>query len=393
MKRLATALLAAVLALTLSLPAFAQDSAGPIVILHTNDIHSSTENLPAVAGIKKELESQYGSGCVTLVDAGDAIQGSPIGTLSEGSAPVDALNFLGYDYAIPGNHEFDYGLEAFLSLAEDQAEYTYLACNFLNASGEELLAPYAISDYGETQVAYVGIATPATLTKSDPVHFQDESGTYIYSFCEDSQGEALYRSVQSAVDSAREEGADYVVAIAHLGMAGSTPVWSSSAVIANTTGIDVMIDGHSHEVYQQQVTNRDGESVPLVQTGTRLENLGQVTIDPTIGQITTQLISLTSGDLPQDSETAAFLEQLNGTFEEQLSQVISTTSYSLKATDENGSWAVRVQETNLSDLVADAYRWAMGADVALINGGGIRADIPAGDITYGSLLSVQPYGN
>lgn len=393
MKRFTAALLTSVLILVLAFPAFAQDSTGPIVILHTNDIHSSTESLPAVAAIKKGLESQYGSDYVTLVDAGDAIQGSPIGTLSEGSAPVDALNFLGYDYAIPGNHEFDYSLETFLSLAESRAEYTYLACNFLNASGQALLAPYAISDYGEVQVAYVGIATPETLTKSDPIHFQDESGTYIYSFCEDAQGEALYHSVQSAVDSAREVGADYVVAIAHLGMNGSTPVWSSSSVIANTTGIDVMIDGHSHEVYQQQVANRDGESIPLVQTGTRLENLGQITIDPTADQITTQLIPLTSDDLPQDPDTAAFLAQLNGNFEEKLNQVISTTAYPLQATEENGDWAVRVRETNLGNLVADAYRWAMGADVALINGGGIRADIPAGDITYSSLLNVQPFGN
>ena len=393
MKKILSLLLTAALVLGLALPAMAAEST-PVVILHTNDVHTATDGYAAVAACRQEMEAQYGADRVTLVDAGDAIQGGPIGTLTQGESLVDIMNYVGYDYAIPGNHEFDYGMDVLLDLAENKAQYTYLSCNLLDGAGESVFAPYAVEDYGDVQVAYVGISTPETLTKSNPTHFQDGSGSYIYSFCEDSSGQALYTAVQNAVDSARADGADYVVALAHLGMEGTTAQWTSSAVIANTTGIDLVIDGHSHEAYQQQVSNLEGEAVDLVQTGTQLANLGCVILDPATGDITTQLISLEGEDVPADPDTQAYLAQINSQFEQELNQVVGSTAVELKATAENGyDWAVRVEETNLGNLVADAYRWALGADIGLCNGGGVRADIPVGDITYQSLLSVQPYGN
>ena len=393
MKKLLSLLLTAALTLGLAVPALAAES-DPVVILHTNDVHTATDGYPAVASYRQEMEAQYGADRVTLVDAGDAIQGGPIGTLTQGASLVDMMNYVGYDYAIPGNHEFDYGMDVLLDLAENKAQYTYLSCNLLDNGGQSVFAPYAVEDYGDVQVAYVGISTPETLTKSNPTHFQDGSGSYIYSFCEDSSGQVLYTAVQKAVDSARSDGADYVVALAHLGMEGTTAQWTSSAVIANTTGIDLVIDGHSHEAYQQQVSNLEGEAVDLVQTGTQLANLGCVILDPATGDITTQLISLEGEDVPSDPDTQAYLAEINSQFEQELNQVVGSTAVELKATAENGyDWAVRVEETNLGDLVADAYRWALGADIGLANGGGVRADIPAGDITYQSLLSVQPYGN
>lgn len=393
MKRIATLLLTAALVLGLAAPAMAADSA-PVVILHTNDVHTSTDGYAAVAAYRAEMEKQYGSDRVTLVDAGDAIQGGPIGTLTKGASLVDIMNEAGYDFAIPGNHEFDYGMDVLLDLARSRAQYTYLSCNLLDRDGNTVFAPYVVEDYGDVQVAYVGISTPETLTKSNPTHFQDGNGTYIYSFCEGGNGQALYTAVQGAVDSARAEGADYVVALAHLGMEGTASVWSSGAVIAHTTGIDVLIDGHSHEVYQQQAANLDGALVDLVQTGTQLANLGCILLDPATGDITTQMISLKGENVPADPDTQAYLDQVNGQFEEELNRVVGGTSVQLKATAENGfDWAVRVSETNLGDLVADAYRWSLGADIGLCNGGGVRADIAVGDLTYQDLLSVQPYGN
>ena len=393
MKKLASLLLTAALVLGLALPATASD-ASPVVILHTNDVHTATDRYAAVAAYRTEMEQQYGTDRVTLVDSGDAIQGGPIGTLTEGASLVDIMNYLGYDYAIPGNHEFDYGMDVLLNLAENRAQYTYLSCNLLDQSGQSVFAPYAVADYGDVQVAYVGVSTPETLTKSDPTHFQDDVGNYIYSFCEGGNGQDLYTAVQNAVDASRAEGADYVVALAHLGMEGTTSQWTSSAVIANTTGIDVVIDGHSHEAYQQEVSNKAGEPVALVQTGTQLANLGCVILDPATGEVTTQLLSLEGEDTPVDSDTQAYLAQVNSQFEEELQQVVGSTSVSLKATAENNyDWAVRVGETNLGDLVADAYRYSLGADIGLANGGGVRADIAVGEITYQDLLSVQPYGN
>lgn len=393
MKKLASLLLTAALVLGLALPATASD-ASPVVILHTNDVHTATDRYAAVAAYRTEMEQQYGTDRVTLVDSGDAIQGGPIGTLTEGASLVDIMNYLGYDYAIPGNHEFDYGMDVLLNLAENRAQYTYLSCNLLDQSGQSVFAPYAVADYGDVQVAYVGVSTPETLTKSDPTHFQDDVGNYIYSFCEGGNGQDLYTAVQNAVDASRAEGADYVVALAHLGMEGTTSQWTSSAVIANTTGIDVVIDGHSHEAYQQEVSNKAGEPVALVQTSTQLANLGCVILDPATGEVTTQLLSLEGEDTPVDSDTQAYLAQVNSQFEEELQQVVGSTSVSLKATAENNyDWAVRVGETNLGDLVADAYRYSLGADIGLANGGGVRADIAVGEITYQDLLSVQPYGN
>ena len=393
MKKLASLLLTAALVLGLALPATASD-ASPVVILHTNDVHTATDRYAAVAAYRTEMEQQYGTDRVTLVDSGDAIQGGPIGTLTEGASLVDIMNYLGYDYAIPGNHEFDYGMDVLLNLAENRAQYTYLSCNLLDQSGQSVFAPYAVADYGDVQVAYVGVSTPETLTKSDPTHFQDDVGNYIYSFCEGGNGQDLYTAVQNAVDASRAEGADYVVALAHLGMEGTTSQWTSSAVIANTTGIDVVIDGHSHEAYQQEVSNKAGEPVALVQTGTQLANLGCLILDPATGEVTTQLLSLEGEDTPVDSDTQAYLAQVNSQFEEELQQVVGSTSVSLKATAENNyDWAVRVGETNLGDLVADAYRYSLGADIGLANGGGVRADIAVGEITYQDLLSVQPYGN
>ena len=226
MKRIAGLFLAVVLLLGLAAPSAAADSA-PVVILCTNDVHTATDGYAVVAACRDQMEQRYGAGRVTLVDAGDAIQGGPIGTLTNGSSLVDIMNHVGYDYAVPGNHEFDYGMDVFLDLAQNRAQYTYLSCNFLGQTGDAVLSPYALEDYGDVQVAYLGISTPETLTKSNPTHFQDDGGSYLYSFCEGGGGQELYQAVQQAVDSARDDGADYVVALAHLGMEGVTPAWTS----------------------------------------------------------------------------------------------------------------------------------------------------------------------
>lgn len=290
MKRIAGLFLAVVLLLGLAAPSAAADSA-PVVILCTNDVHTATDGY-ARGGrpARDQMEQRYGAGRVTLVDAAMPIQGGPIGTLTNGSSLVDIMNHVGYDYAVPGNHEFDYGMDVFLDLAQNRAQYTYLSCNFLGQTGDAVLSPYALEDYGDVQVAYLGISTPETLTKSNPTHFQDDGGSYLYSFCEGGGGQELYQAVQQAVDSARDDGADYVVALAHLGMEGVTPAWTSGAVIANTTGIDLVIDGHSHEAYRQQAANLEGEPVDLVQTGTQLVNLGCILLDPDTGGITVEML-------------------------------------------------------------------------------------------------------
>lgn len=227
---------------------------GKIAVLSTNDIHCAISpsekdgklaslGFPGVAAFKKEQQALYGADRVTLVDAGDAIQGEAIGTLSKGAEPVALMNAVGYDFAVPGNHEFDFGMEQLLTLAKKEASAQYLCANLLDKQGKPVFKAYDVVDYGDTQVGYVGIATPESFTKSTPSYFQDQNGRYIYSFCEGNDGKDLYRAVQAAVDAARKDGADYVIAIGHLGNEGSTEAWRSDTVIKNTDGIEI---GRAH---------------------------------------------------------------------------------------------------------------------------------------------------
>ena len=398
-KRALSVLLAMTAALSLSAPALAagpaDPKAGDIVILHTNDVHCGIEDGLSYAGVAayaKELEAVVGEENLTLVDAGDAVQGGPIGTLTQGEYLVDIMNQVGYDIFTPGNHEFDYQIPRLLELT-GMMDAQVVSSNFVDLStGESVFSPYAVLDYGEVQVGYVGITTPESFTKSTPAYFQDENGNYIYGFCEGNSGQDLYDNVQASVDAARAEGADYVVAVAHLGVEETSAPWRSTDVIANTTGIDVMIDGHSHTAIDgQAVANEAGETVLLNQTGTKLAAIGQIVIDPATDEITAGLVTDYAN---RDADTQAFLDTINAEFDDVLSQVVARTDVALTTVDPTtGARIIRNLETNLGDLCADAYRSVLDADVALVNGGGIRADIPAGDITYGQIISVHPYSN
>ena len=394
-KQILTLSAAAFMAALTCQTAFALDH--DVVILHTNDTHCGIEENMGYAGLvwyenQMKEETPY----VTLVDAGDAIQGAPVGTLSEGEYLVQIMNKAGYDFAVPGNHEFDYGMEKILGLSA-RLDCGYSACNFVNLpSKTQVFAPYRIMEYDDIQVAFVGVATPESITKSTPAYFQDQFGRYRFSFCEDETGEALYSQVQSAVDQARGEGADYVIMVGHLGDNGITEKWSSRSVIANTTGIDAAIDGHSHEVCVENVPNENGEMVVLTQTGTKFANIGKLTITAD-GQIQASHVSAVTdaeGNPAKDAEMESFINGIKSQYEESLKVVLGRTDVDLMDKDpETGQRAVRKAETNLGDLCADASRYMMGADIGFMNGGGIRAGIEAGDITYEDALSVFPYGN
>ena len=429
-----------------------------IVILYTNDVHCGVDDKIGYAGLaqyQKEMEAY--SPYVTLVDAGDAIQGAPIGTLSDGEYIIDIMNEIGYDVAVPGNHEFDYGMKQFLKLSKE-LDCGYVSCNFTDLKkGTDVFAPYKMISYGDTDVAYVGVTTPETYTKSTPAYFQDDAGNYIYSFNEDATGLALYTQVQEAVNEAKAAGAEYVILVGHLGENDVTPIWSAESVIAHTTGIDACIDGHSHEVTPcMEAKNADGKEVPITQTGTKLANIGQMIIG-TDGTITTGLVSevpqmnVTTGYTVQKNDSLAriakkelgsynrwqeiynankdaisnpsvlytgqilqipgdcilnddgravdygtdqFIKKIQSQYEASLETVIGKTDYQLTVKDpQTGNRKVRSGETNLGDLAADAYRDQLGADIGLCNGGGVRADIDAGDITYNDALTVFPFGN
>ncbi len=395
MKKLIALLLAVCMVLGLMTTVFAADEkSNDIVILHTDDAHCGVNDNLGYAGVaayKAEMKKTHNY--VALVDCGDAIQGESIGTLSAGAYLVDIMNEVGYDFATFGNHEFDYKLPQLAKLTK-QAKYQYLACNFKyigKGTSDLNYKPYEIVTYGDKKVAFIGIVTPESFTKSTPAYFQDESGNYIYSFSEDETGTALYETVQKTVDEARAAGADYVIAMGHLGNEGITDRWTSKAVIANTTGIDAVLDGHDHIAGVQKVANKDGKQIVLTEPGTKFENLGKLTIK-TDGTITAELIS-PKEFTEKDAGITAYITMLTDTFKEYVSKVVAKSSIALPDKDENGNRLVRNHETALGDLCADAFRVMMDADIGIMNGGGIRKPIKAGDITLDNILSVFPWGN
>ena len=390
--RLGALLLALVLALS-GLAGCSAEEQQDIVILYTNDVHCAVDADIGYAGLdayRKWMETK--TSYVTLVDCGDALQGDTLGTVSQGEYLVDIMNEVGYDFAVLGNHEFDYGMEQLSALLE-KSEAQYLGCNIRytgqGSSAVSALKLYEMVSYGETEVAFVGVSTPESIVKSTPAYFMDESGEFVYDFYGGS-GEELYAQVQNTVDECREKGADYVIVLAHLGDDETSAPFRSTDLIAGTTGIDAVLDGHSHSVIPCDVVeNQEGDKVLLSSTGTGLSNIGQlvITVD---GNLTAGLI----GDFPdRDTATDAFVKDIQSRYEEELNRVVAHTDVTLTTVSEAGIRLIRSRETNLGDFCADAYRVISGADIAFVNGGGIRADMEAGDITYGDIIAVHPYGN
>ena len=365
-----------------------------IIVLFTNDVHCAISDNTGYAGVAAlKAEEEQKSSFVALVDCGDHTQGSYLGAVSKGECAIDIMNEVGYDYAIFGNHEFDYGLEQLKSNIE-RLDAEYLCCNVTySGSGENALEgikPYEIEQYGLTKVAFIGISTPLTPINTTASYFK-ENGEYVYSFAEGENGAVFFDCVQQTVDECIEQGADYVVALTHLGIDEETEPYTSYDLIENTSGLDVVLDGHSHSTVEcESVADKDGDEVLLSQTGTGLENVGELVIPQDGGDIS---VSLVSDYEKKDEKTAAYIDEITAVYEEQMKRVIAKSNTDLLCGDENGIRMIRSREMPLGNLVADAYRTVGGADIGLCNGGGIRADLKSGDITYSDIISVNPYGN
>lgn len=365
------------------------DAQKDIVVLYTNDVHCGIDENIGYAGLAayKAMMEKDGNN-VVLIDAGDAIQGDVIGTVSRGSYLVDIMNEVGYDYAVFGNHEFDYGMDRLNELLK-KADAQYLNATITySGKGENLLSDsvaYVIDRFGYLDVAFIGVSTPETLTKSTPKYFM-EDGEFVYSFA---AGKELYATVQKYIDEVRDLGADVVILITHLGVEEDSEPNRSYDLIANTTGVDAVIDAHSHTVMEgEKVKNKDGKDVILTQTGTKLQNIGKMVIKAD-GSITTELIS----EVEKDAAFTAYIDSIKAEYEAELNKTVARSDVELAIKDESGARTVRNQETAIGDLCADAYRYVSGADIAFVNGGGIRAAIHKGDITTANIISVHPYGN
>ena len=410
MKKAFTAVCAGLL-LLLPLPVYASgtqsgdpENAGKACILFTSDVHCGVDQGFGYAGLKQVRDTLEAQGYETiLVDDGDSVQGEVIGTLSKGESIIQLMNSLQYDAAIPGNHEFDYGMEQFLKLA-DEAEFPYISCNFTKED-KLVFEPYVIKEAAGMKIAFVGMTTPRTIIMSTPAYFQDENGQFIYGFTADDSGEAFYKAVQDAVDAARAEGADYVYAIGHLGNEAECRPWTYADVIEHTNGIDVFLDGHSHDTDQIVMKNKDGEDVVRSAVGTKMHCIGYSFISAEEGIEETNIWSWPndksapellgirnemSEAIAEEMEAAdKFLEQKAGTSEFDL----TISDPEEKDASGNPIRMVRRAETNMGDFCTDAIRNVLDADIGILNSGGIRADIAKGDISYKDLLDVMPFSN
>ena len=374
-----------------------------IMILYTSDIHCGIDEGFGYAGLEQICKYEQEKGYeVILVDDGDNIQGDPLGLLTKGDALIDLMNKMGYSVAIPGNHEFDYGVDNFLSLAE-KAQFKYISCNF-QYKGENVFDPYVIREIGGRKIGFVGVTTPTTITASKPTLFEDENGEFVYSFLQDETGEGVYNAVQSAVDNARKEGAEYVIVLGHLGNEEQCRPWTYADVISHTNGIDAFLDGHSHDTDQVIMKNKDGKEVPRSACGTKMQHIGWCRI-PAEGEVTAGIYSWTLDDpapevLGIENEMSAAVKEARGSISKLLEGKIAVSEQEMTIYDPvavDPEWGkvrmIRRAETNLGDLCTDAYRFVTGADIALLGGGGIRVSIPAGDVTMKNMYEVFPFGN
>ena len=410
-----------------------------VIILYTNDIHTYIDrplNYAVLTGLKTHLEAKCGN--VLLVDAGDHIQGTAFGSMDKGAHIIELMNAAGYDLATLGNHEFDYGMEGCQNVVQ-WAEYPYISCNFYREDagirGENVLEATQVFELGGRKIGFVGITTPETFTKSTPAYFQDEQGNYIYGIAGGTDGADLYADVQAGIDGAKAAGAEAVIALGHLGDDASSTPWTSRETIANVSGLDAFIDGHSHSVVEgETVMGKDGEPVLLTQTGEYFGSIGLMRIDGRTGEITTELIGyeeiletvkdeagnpvlnengeettevtghkLVSSlyELPvwcEDATVAGIQTGWIGEIGDQLGQVIGTSNVVLDNYDEQGNRLVRSQETNTGDFTADALYYlfddmGLDVDVAVMNGGGIRNQAITGELSYLSAKEIHTFGN
>ena len=382
----------------------AADQKKDIMILFTSDVHCGIDEGFGFSGLDQIRQNLRQQGYeVLLVDDGDFIQGGPIGSITKGEAIIDIMNELHYDAVIPGNHEFDYGIDQFFHL-KDLADFPIISCNF-NKEGKLVFPPYLIKEVSGLKIAFVGVTTPESLRAASPKYFQNEKGEYIYGFMQGKNGRELYEAVQKAVDEARAEGADYVYIMGHMGNNSLSTPWTYADVISHTNGIDVFLDGHSHDTDQVVMKNKDGKDVVRSACGTRLSCIGYSHISPEKGILKTGIWTWRNDESAPSlfgfhSDIDKILSEKTAKVKEALSETVGETAFDLMVDDPVEMYTegvpllrVRLAETNMGDFCADAYRIQGGTDIAVMNGGGIRANIPAGPITYESLIKVQPFNN
>lgn len=425
MKKILAALMSVLIVISSAVPISAAETlSDDIVILYTNDIHTYIDgnlSYDVISAIKKDLKKRYKH--VILADAGDHIQGTAYGSMDKGESIINLMNTADYDVATLGNHEFDYDMAGCLNVIEF-ADFSYISANFYHEENgvreENVLDSYVMFDCGKEKLAFIGITTPETFTKSTPAYFQDENGDFIYGISAGDDGSELQQDVQKAIDEAKAEGATQIIALGHLGIDLSSMPWTSEETIAGICGLDAFIDGHSHSIVEgKSVKDKDGHDVLLTQTGEYFDRIGIMVIDAETDEITTDFIECEEivgedeetvlgcrlvselydgNELVFDAETKALKDEWISEIDEKLGNKIGSAEVVFDNYDESGNRLVRSRETNSGDFAADALYYlfddmGIDVDVAVMNGGGIRNTSITGDITYKICKDMHTFGN
>ena len=376
-----------------------------IIILHTNDVHCGVIDSIGYDGLmlyKKDLKKRYKH--VLTVDVGDHIQGGSIGLLSKGLDIIKIMNKIGYDVSILGNHEFDYGVEQ-LQKCNESLNGGYISGNFFYRKNQTLIyPPYKLIQLEDLKLAFIGVTTPQTLSKTSLHKILDEDGENVYDFLTKNEGQELYEKIQQYINEVKEKGANYVILLTHLGIEGdSLEKYTSSGLLSHLSGVDVLLDGHTHRIYSRSVKDKDGKDVPIAQTGTKLTNLGVLTIKKS-GEIISEVIS--SIPTPKyykvkpvyrdnklrlvDPEMNYFINNIINEHFSILNEKIGYAHYDLLM-DPSSEQSCRSGESWLYDLITDAIRYFGNGDITMINAGSVRKDLKKGDITYQTILEVLPF--
>ena len=380
-----------------------------IIILHTNDVHCSVKDSIGYDGLmlyKKELKKRYKH--VLTVDAGDHIQGGAIGLLSKGLDIIDIMNTIEFDVVTIGNHEFDYGIEQ-LNICEEKLNCGYISANFCYRKNKTtIFPPYKIVDLGDKKIGFIGVTTPQTISKTYLHNIVDEDGKMLYDFLAENEGQELYDTIQGYIDEVKLKGANYVILLCHLGNGGdASEKYTTNALISHISGIDAVIDGHTHKIYNTTTKDKEGKDIVLAQTGTKFTHLGVIKInkDGIISEMLSEIPKPEYNEYIPDFRDNIFryvdpnmykiLNDIIDSHSEELKEKIGYADFDLKINiDQSGDSSKQIsrsEENTLCDLVADAIRYIGNGDISMINAGSIRNDLMKGDISFQNILDILPF--
>ena len=388
-----------------------EDLSDDIIILHLNDVHCGVNDNIGYDGFvlyRDELYEKYPN--IISVDVGDHIQGGTLGSISEGSAIINIMNKVGFDVAILGNHEFDYGIDQLSKLGETITS-KYISSNFCYKKNKtSVYNPYKIIEKGGKKIAFIGVLTPLTFSKTYLSTLRDSNGDAIYDFLTGNNTQELYDRVQENVNKVRkEEGADYVILLTHIGM--ELEQYTSDKLLSKIENVDAVLDGHTHLIYNTTKKDINTKDIHISQTGTKLQSIGKLIIknDGTISSEIihvipepsdkTNAIKLTRGgkEIWVNKDMNTFINDIFNVYKNELSILYGSSEYDLvirpEGTTDSHFIYCRYQECTVGNLLADAFKSAGKSDAAILNGGGVRSGINKGDLTRSQIMSVAPFFN